>query len=224
MEPQLKLWHGWVITFHWKLVFVITCPCLDIRWTVLINRSLISITVCFYNWQAKVDDTECFDMRNWRQLLHGFGHKEGIICMYKTYMSQALNRLTFTLHSMKYAHCFVVPCFVVQHGYTIALQWRHNGHDRVSNHQPHDCLLNRLFRRRWKRTTKLRVTGLCAGNSPGTGEFPAQMASYAENVSIWWRHHWFLEIRLGSMIISLELGQSYGYSSATEVNLTNTDQ
>ena len=23
----------------------------------------------------------------------------------------------------------------------------------------------------------------------GTGEFPAQRASYAENVSIWWRHH-----------------------------------
>ena len=32
-------------------------------------------------------------------------------------------------------------------------------------------------------------TGLFAGNSPGTGEFPAQMASNAENVSIWWRHH-----------------------------------
>ena len=30
---------------------------------------------------------------------------------------------------------------------------------------------------------------ICAGNSPGTGEFPAQMASNAENVSIWWRHH-----------------------------------
>ena len=37
--------------------------------------------------------------------------------------------------------------------------------------------------------SKLRVTGLCVGNSPGTGEFPAQMASNAENVSIWWRHH-----------------------------------
>ena len=36
---------------------------------------------------------------------------------------------------------------------------------------------------------KLRVTGLCTGNSLGTGEFPAQMASNAENVSIWWRHH-----------------------------------
>ena len=69
------------------------------------------------------------------------------------------------------------------------LQWRHNGRDNVSNHQPHDCLLNRLFKRRSKKTWKLRVTGLCAGNSPGTGEFPAQMASYAENVSIWWRHH-----------------------------------
>ena len=26
-------------------------------------------------------------------------------------------------------------------------------------------------------------------SSPGAGEFPAQMASNAENVSIWWRHH-----------------------------------
>ena len=69
------------------------------------------------------------------------------------------------------------------------LRWRHNDHAGVSNHQPHGCLLNRLFRRKSKKTSKLRVSGLCAGNSPGTGEFPAQMASYAENVSIWWRHH-----------------------------------
>ena len=62
-------------------------------------------------------------------------------------------------------------------------------HDVLSNHQPRDFLLNRLFRRRSKKTPKLRVTGLCAGKSPGTGEFPAQMASNAENVSIWWRHH-----------------------------------
>ena len=72
---------------------------------------------------------------------------------------------------------------------TLPLQWRHNGHSSVSNHQLHDCLLNRFFRRRSKKTLKLRVTGLCAGNSPGTGEVPAQMASNAENVSIWWCHH-----------------------------------
>ena len=70
-----------------------------------------------------------------------------------------------------------------------SLQWRHNEHDSVSNHQPHDCLLNRLFGRRSKKTSKLRVTGLCAGNSPVTGEFPAQRASNAGNDSIWWRHH-----------------------------------
>ena len=70
-----------------------------------------------------------------------------------------------------------------------SLRWRHNDHAGVSNHQPHGCLLNRLFRRKSKKTSKLRVTGLCVGNSPGTGEFPARMASYAENVSIWWRHH-----------------------------------
>ena len=58
-----------------------------------------------------------------------------------------------------------------------------------SNHQPHDCLLNHLFGRRSKKTSKLRVTGLCVGNSPGTGEFPTQRASNAENVSISWRHH-----------------------------------
>ena len=70
-----------------------------------------------------------------------------------------------------------------------ALQWRHNERDGVSTHQPHDCLLNRLFRCRSYKTSKLRVTGLCEGNSPLTGEFPTQRASNAENVSIWWRHH-----------------------------------
>ena len=43
---------------------------------------------------------------------------------------------------------------------------------------------------RWsKKISKLRVTGLCEGNSPMTSEFPAQRASNAENVFIWWRHH-----------------------------------
>ena len=36
----------------------------------------------------------------------------------------------------------------------------------------------------YKETSKLLVTGLCAGNSPVTGEFPTQRASNAENVSI----------------------------------------
>ena len=47
-------------------------------------------------------------------------------------------------------------------------------------HQPHDCLPNLFFRRRSKKTSKLCVAGLCAGISPGTDEFPAQMACYAK--------------------------------------------
>ena len=54
----------------------------------------------------------------------------------------------------------------------LSLQWHHNDHDGVSNHQPHSCLHNRLFRRRSKKTSKLRVTGLCVGNSPGPMNSP----------------------------------------------------
>ena len=52
------------------------------------------------------------------------------------------------------------------------LRWRHNDLAGVSNHQPHGCLLNRLFRRRSNKTSKLRVTGLCVGNSPGPVNSP----------------------------------------------------
>ena len=54
----------------------------------------------------------------------------------------------------------------------LPLRWRHNDYDSVSNHQPHGCLLNRLFGHRSKKTSKLRVTGLCAGNSPGPVNSP----------------------------------------------------
>ena len=66
---------------------------------------------------------------------------------------------------------------------------RHNERDGVSNHQPHYCLLNRLFRRRPKKKIKAQRHWPFWGELPVTGEFPAQRASDAENVSIWWRHH-----------------------------------
>ena len=92
-----------------------------------------------------------------------------------------------TLHIVKSSHSATK-----QHGREKrleTLQWRHNERDCVSNYRRLICLVNRLFRRRSKKTSKLRVTGLCERNSTVTGEFPAQRASNAENVSIWWRHH-----------------------------------
>ena len=72
---------------------------------------------------------------------------------------------------------------------TISLQWRNKERDGVSKYWRLDCFLNRLFRHRSKKKSKLRVSVLCEGNSPVTDEFPARMASNAENASIWWRHN-----------------------------------
>ena len=52
------------------------------------------------------------------------------------------------------------------------LQWRHNERDGVSNQRRLDCLHNCLFGRRSKKTSKLRVTGLCEGNPSVTGDSP----------------------------------------------------
>ena len=73
-----------------------------------------------------------------------------------------------------------------------SLQWRHNDRDVVSHDQPNVYLLKRLFRRWSKKTSRFRVTGLCEGKSPMPGEFSAQWTSNAENVSIWWSHHYYL--------------------------------
>ena len=66
------------------------------------------------------------------------------------------------------AHLYVICIFQNMFGYFChfrVLQWRHNERDGVSNGRPHDCLPNRLFRRRTKKTSKLRITG------PFLGEF-----------------------------------------------------
>ena len=116
------------------------------------------------------------------------------------HLSQYVNKYAFQNHGNIYIYIYIY--IYVPHDnydiltivkllpeYFVTLLWRHNESDDVWNHQHLDCLLNCLFRRRPNKTPKLRVTGLCEGNSPVTGEFPAQRASDAENDFIWWRHH-----------------------------------
>ena len=52
---------------------------------------------------------------------------------------------------------------MVIRAFLLSLPWRHNEHDGVSNHQPRNCLLNRLFRCRSRITSTLCVTGFCVG-------------------------------------------------------------
>ena len=95
-------------------------------------------------------------------------------------------------------------------GFRTALQWRRNDHDGVPNHQPHGCLLNRLFRRRSKKTPKLRVTGLLWGihrgpvNSPHKWPVTRKMFPFDDvimisvainhwNIKCWDIRSWFVK-------------------------------
>ena len=71
----------------------------------------------------------------------------------------------------------------------VPLQWRHNEPDCVSNHRRLDCLLNRLIRRRSKKTLKTRFQWPLWEESTRDRWQPSRRASNAENVSIWWRHY-----------------------------------
>ena len=70
-----------------------------------------------------------------------------------------------------------------------SLQWHHNERGGVSNHRGFDCLLNHLIKRRSKKTSKLRVTGLCEGIHRWPVKSPHKGPLTRKNVSIWWRHH-----------------------------------
>ena len=61
-----------------------------------------------------------------------------------------------------------------------SLHWGHNGRDGVSNHQPHDCVLSRLFNSQIKENIKAPRHWLLCGEFTVTDEFPAQRASNAE--------------------------------------------
>ena len=47
---------------------------------------------------------------------------------------------------------------------TMTLQWHHNEHDGILNHQPYDCLLNHLFSLSSRKTPKFCITGLYTYN------------------------------------------------------------
>ena len=93
---------------------------------------------------------------------------------------------------------------------SIALQWRRIEGNGVSNHQSLDCSLNHVFRRWSKKTSTLRVTGLCEGNLPV--DSPHKGPVTRKNASIWWR---FRVLRKIDDIFSVGIsfrGQRYYFS------------
>ena len=71
-----------------------------------------------------------------------------------------------------------------------ALHWRHNERDGISNHQPHDCLLNHLFRRKSKKKSKLTSLAFVRGihwwvmNSPQKGPVTRKMFPFDDIIMV----------------------------------------
>ena len=76
-----------------------------------------------------------------------------------------------------------------------SLLWRHNGRDGVSNHRP---VYSTVYSNAHQRYMKAPRHWPLWGEFTGDRWIRTQMASNAENVSIWWRHH-VLSIRLSSV-------------------------
>ena len=64
------------------------------------------------------------------------------------------------------------------------LQWCHNELDGVSIRRLIDCLVGRLFRRRSKKPSKLRVNWLWEGNSHVTGPVTQEMISFNDVIKV----------------------------------------
>ena len=57
------------------------------------------------------------------------------------------------------------------------------------------------------------------GNSPLAGEFPAQMASNAENISIWWRHHGVItDLLQRNTSVIIQIMPCYTFSTKSQSN------
>ena len=100
--------------------------------------------------------------------------------------------ITTTKHSKAKTVCIClgIYCTASNVWKTTASQWIHNGPYGVSNHQPQDCLLKRLIRRRSRKYQSSVSMAFVRGIHRW---IPQQRASDAENVSIWCGHHGVIE-------------------------------
>ena len=109
----------------------------------------------------------------------------------------------------------------------VSLQSRHNERDSVWNHQPRDCLLNGLFRRRSTKTSKIRITGLCAGihrghvNSPHKGPLTRKMFLLDDVIMLWGKR--FYKFHHPGPILKKNMMSSYQCKNWHCITVTNYD-
>ena len=115
----------------------------------------------------------------WWNLFIGQGYfRQNDISVFQwIYSSQNAKVLILLTSNNQYNEDIVMLTFVIRWRHSVVtvkatlatdftLQWRHNERNCDPNHRRLDCLLNRMFWRKPKKTSMLRVTGICVGNSP----------------------------------------------------------
>ena len=144
--------------------------CESLTWVDEITREKLSKLICYIFLISQEQNSPRQELHFW----FNNGNTLSPVCV-NIYMSMFSSELLVSLHAFQLVEptTSCLDCSDNHFIQTTTLLWRHNGRDGVSNHQPHNCLLNRLFGRRSKITSKSRITGLCAWNSLVTGEFSA---------------------------------------------------
>ena len=99
---------------------------------------------------------------------------------------------------------------VITTNFDKSLQWRHNEHDSVSNHQPHNCLLNRLFRRRSKSLAFVRGIHWWLVNSPNKWPVMRKMFPFDDVIIFSSKFRWltWYMITLWTFKMSDDISQS----------------
>ena len=148
------------------MYYLLTITQADLQFTRVTDEKFTRLKACFWNYEeSSEEEWQC----------------RGLISLYNQTSFESVKLIFGAFQSILQIACCLVPW--------LPLQWRHNDHD-VRLKSPASRLFTQPFiQTQIKENIKApRHWPLC-GEFTGTGEFPAQRASYAENVSIWWRHH-----------------------------------
>ena len=121
-----------------------------------------------------------------------FWEIDGLVQDCSNSIANALKLLQSCAKTSRYLMTFVKPEQIIP----VALQWRHNERDGVSNQRCLGGLLNRLFRRRWKKTQSSASPPFVRGihrwpvNSPHKG--PVTRKCFHLMTSSWCRKYSYL--------------------------------
>ena len=150
----------WCAKYHVVLDLVITAlDCIVFYLTVLYRDS--RVIVCY----SDNSTLKCLLLTEYDQFCYHYHHNQYVSSQRVSFACIYIGSTTRNIKQKVFC----------------SLPWRHNEHDGVSNHQPHDCLLNRLSRRRSKKTCENMWKPV---NSPHKGPVTQKMFPFDDVIML----------------------------------------